>query len=944
MPISTARIAPERFRPDPRRPGEPSRYPEARERIRVHLELTDHIKGRPALEKRLVIAIQQLASMGRTTIVKGCSGRANQGWRRTPLGGQGGMHFYLWWTPRGSAQAKQVEDLPKNAILLRAVRHHDNHTPLSPGNLDDYYTLSNADLDGGGESAFASPWTEGQQRFREATEPVRIVHGYPGSGKTLALWRAVESRGGKTLYLTWSSHLITEAKGRFKAFAPTDSSIESQEFSVFIGGLWGMDVPRITLAESRKRFDEAFEWWRLRDHLGPWRDQRNALHAELRAVFFGRAVPGQVDCAADARRLSDEQYVTESRAGAAASKSLLSIVKRANWRSWYEHVFPELAAAHAALTRIRNGILPSNHEGYDRVVVDEAQDLSLLESAVIVEYCQAIASKRDGAPWVLMAYDDGQTVRPSGFVPGRLKNLLNGTLTDPKEFQLAHTVRSPKLISDVIRRSSEFYKFIGKDRRPEDQHSIRVDHEVIARLIYVPVSDKTSGPSLIETLTQVTDLQLVSPRDTFPSWVPQEFRERLLTPESVKGLEYASVCVLDVGQLVDQISHSTGYDREFEIQARRTAIDGLRVALSRATENLVIVDMEPNDREQGHSRKLLKNPEVMTAEELGKFFLDAELPLDERILARCRDATRLVDNAPERAWQIACEALGLLGRSSEDAVDADEALRQEVCNCVLSVGARRSIDSELKPQERETILETVNDLALKWGSDAQSKAFASLIDWRERKVANPFELLSSALALKPEDREWLKSALPRMRQSLLRALHDCAANPSWADRYEDDVEVWLELVGHTSDIANEAEVLCNEAFRTLVDARKWNAAGRLLRSMRSPDPASQGRVLENLNRKWEAAIAFERAGLSNDALRNFRESGKLDEALRLAEGQVKTDLQWIKEMDDLVRRRPLHLDHRLSDFEKKALNKTLAAARAKIVKRKGSGKDQGSLF
>src|ERR1051326_3733356 len=35
---------------------------------------------------------------------------ANRGWRRSPLGGNHGSHFYAWWAPRGAAPVKDRDD------------------------------------------------------------------------------------------------------------------------------------------------------------------------------------------------------------------------------------------------------------------------------------------------------------------------------------------------------------------------------------------------------------------------------------------------------------------------------------------------------------------------------------------------------------------------------------------------------------------------------------------------------------------------------------------------------------------------------------------------------------------------------------------------------------------------------------------------------------------
>jgi hypothetical protein len=104
-----------------------------------------------------------------------------------------------------------------------------------------------------------------------------------------------------------------------------------------------------------------------------------------------------------------------------------------------------------------------------------------------------------------------------------------------------------------------------------------------------------------------------------------------------------------------------------------------------------------------------------------------------------------------------------------------------------------------------------------------------------------------------------------------------------------------------------------------------------------------GTILENVGRRLEAAEEFERAGLPGDALRNWRESGKLNRSVRLAEGEEKADLQWVVELEDLVARRPVRLEARLNDTEKKSLNKTLQSARTPLRRRSRSGQ-QDRLF
>ena len=278
---------------------------------------------------RLGLVLQHLAAHGRTTIVKGCRD-GNRGWRRSPLGGANGMQYYLWWTPCGSRVANGLS-LPADAVLVRAVRHHDDHGPLEAGSLDDYLPLSapddlNDDIAG-------RPWTDAQIRFVEDERPVRLLVGRPGSGKTTVLWKAVEARSGqRVLYLTWSSALTRHAEERFASFAPADVEVVAHDFATFVGELCRRDIARQTLAASRAKFDAAIT--RLgRDMAGPWKNRRDALHAELRAILFGLAIPGEAGCATERgiARLTDDAYRDfrgdYDGVGPKAAKALLKVAR-----------------------------------------------------------------------------------------------------------------------------------------------------------------------------------------------------------------------------------------------------------------------------------------------------------------------------------------------------------------------------------------------------------------------------------------------------------------------------------------------------------------------------------------------------------------------------------------------------------------------------------------
>lgn len=898
----------------------------------LHIDILDHIKDLPHVSKRLGIVVQHLAAHGRTSIVKGCSDRKNRGWRRTPLGGGNGMHYYLWWTPQGSPQSNGMKFGPKGAVFLRAVRHHDNHGALVFGRQKDYHPLKAREIVADSEGCFEQPWTATQERFTLNDHAVRVVYGYPGSGKTLALWRAVElRRGDKTLYLTWSRDLADQARSRFAAFGSPDARIEARDFATFLSVLCSEDVVRQSLSESRKKFRDAFEWWKIRDHLGPWKDNLDALHAELRATLFGCAVPGMFDCVQDEGRLSDSGYLEISADGirSEAATAALQILRRTDWTEQFEAVFPELTAARKALTRLLDGEIPVNLQGFDRIVVDEVQDLTLLEAAVIVQYCRALASKGSHAPWLLMGFDDGQTVRPSGFHSGRLSDLLHQRLSRPEEFGLECNVRSPSVIAEVVERAGSLYNTIDKGTRPTDQRNLAVEQEIDARLIYVAVPSIESAGKLLKDLGDLDDVAVITPEASVPEWVPSQSKSAVLTPDAAKGLEYASVCVVDAGRVLKRLQLGTLSNDPLELHARRTAIDRLRVALSRATENLVLVDVQPDDTTRESSLELLRNPDHFEATDLVELFLDSDATPEQRVLARVQDARSLVEGSPLRAWERALQAIRILGKPGQETSIGDETVKAEARSVVLGVAARRVVDGGPGFSGREEVVSTARRVARDWGSEDTVTAFQEFESWSNERTGEPITMLESMLALEEQDRDAIQAALPPMSQALLVALHASAAEAVTAASFSRDVEGWLRLIGFVGDGKDEARDLRLKAFDALIAEERVRDAGSVLRLVKPPDAARSGLHSEYLGRPAEAAQHYEKAGMADDALRTWRLAAEWEKAIVHAKGNEKKDLAWLVSVEKAAGRRPAGIENRMTAQEREKLAKLTKLPRAK---------------
>ena len=983
-----------RFRPDPPADAADLKLRDLRHGLWVHPEVSDRLREWTHLYKRLGIVLQHLAAHGRSTVVKGCRD-ANRGWRRSPLGGNNGMQYYLWWTPCGSS-ATGTLDLPDRAILVRDVRHHDDHSPLGAGGLGDYLPLTspehlNGDIAG-------SPWTDEQIDFLEDASPVRVILGRPGSGKTTVLWKAVEARSRqRVLYLTWSSALTRHAEERFASFAPADAEVIARDFTTFLGEVAGADVERRPLGASRARFDQVLT--RLgRDMAGPWARRQHALHAELRAVYFGGAVPGDHGCVTDhgIACLSDETYNAlrgddgfggAAGVGARAAKALLKVAQRlARDRERVGSVFPELVAATRAVERLRRDEVPEGFADFDRVVVDEVQDLTLLETTVVVELCRAIARARGRAPWLLMAGDAGQTVRPTGFEWAPLNDLLAERLRRPERFHLDEHLRCPSRIAEVVDRASRRYADIEKEARPTSQRRQRGGEHVDAHLVHVHLPARAEAVRLLEGLDETDDVVVVSPGDAPPDWVPSGLRGVVLTPEEAKGLEYQSVCVLDPGRLLWSLrpeNASYGLDAELDQPARRTAIDHLRVTLSRATETLVFVDVEAGADELRESRELLGDAAPYSAEDLLDHLANADASAEERVLARTTDARALIDSAPRRAWQRACQAVRLLGEPDLPNGVSDPVVRRDARSTLLATAARLLVDGVPEGvQRRDVVLtalavarteEAPGGAAARADEDAAGEraaggggtgraaltavsvheaiAFRALEHWSGDRGAPPFDLLESARELDVVSGgggEWLRAALLSAAQALRDALGATAADPASASAFAGaDVEEWLRLTGYAGDAAARAHALRGRAFDALLKGRgadearsarrtRLGRAESVLESI-APDLVRLGRLREAQGRPDDAVGAYERAGRPTDVLRVLRNSGRWERAAVLADGETRADLDWLLELKALVERRPPQQNRRLRNAERDRLEKLLDEIQKRPPRKSGGG-------
>ena len=653
--------------------------------------------------KRASLLMQRLAVDSGRQHYKGTQG-VNHGWRRSRLGGAGGSHFYAWWAPKTAAPMRAGEGFqqaPSEAIFMRDIRHHDDHSPALAQSFDGHYLpvtipeMRNAEYG-------PAPWTQQQLRFSSARQPVRVLKGHPGSGKTTALLHAADECGARrVLYLTYSRELAVLASEYFERYCSSARAFHVLTFDAFLRRLANEDVPAVGYAELRSRLRGALAPFGR--SLGPWADRPDALYDEWHAHLVGAALPvgiGRFE-ACKQPRTPGRSYVQMrerflGKLAAGASLDAASKLER-NGEPLAARYFPELALAWKAASLLvgkSTRQLPEEFADFDCIAVDECQDLTPLEAFVVVELAAAIRNTRGGGVQVFLAGDEAQTVRPTDFEWGWMNDLLHDQVGTPAEFKLSANLRSPRAIATLVNGVWDLYGEISKRDRPSGTGYAEIEDDATDQLLYCCASPGEDLDRLLTDLAGREGLALVAYDEAALDAAPERLRSAILTPSEVKGLDFHTVCLVNAGQQLERIvrwrSEHHAMDADIESIRRRLAIDELRVGISRPADRLIWLDIKPSQNVLMATTMFLRDsldgpvspvvpPALLTA------LSEEQLDLEERI-QRCQsDARQLLSIRPDIAWSRARQAVSLLGETLNSAAILDEAVRATARNTLAEI-------------------------------------------------------------------------------------------------------------------------------------------------------------------------------------------------------------------------------------------------------------------
>ncbi len=878
----------------------------ATHRIFVNPDIFQEVKGIPSLQKRLNLVLQQLTVDGRTSIVKSCSDTENKGWRRSPLGGNNGMHYYAWWAP---GQTSQVQHLPLlgDDILVAAVRHHDDHWPLKVVSLDGFEQRKQASLLNSDEV----PWTSSQRQFVESKAPLRLLMGCPGSGKTTALWLAVERlSSGRALYVTWSKPLVEQAKSHFQVFASQALDVVALDAHTAIAQIAGLEVERLNSLQAYERFLEL-----LRDvpqkALASWQGREHLLFKELRATFCGASIPGtagdnpQMRATQPAFYLKPLEHVADRatfESERASRMALIAIFEQIHDRL-YRDCFPEIAAARVAIEKLQKGELPLWFADFDRIAVDEVQDLTTVESAVFIELAAAIQKHRGTAPSVLVAGDAAQTVRPTGFNWASLKVAISYRLGRPEEFRLAENMRSSAKLAELVQSVGDAYRDLPKAFRPEAQSRSESATQLPSRCLKIEATPEDAA-RLCERLRNDSSVGLLLPREVRAPWLtdlPAEVQDQILTPAQAKGLSFQTVLLFDLDPACQAIVSliQSEHERSFAHDVARASLDQMRVALSRAVETLCVVEVAEKIQFSTEEPLILGCPAVPYSAD--EFLAEFENDFEPEICVNLslNNAQQLQKLEPIQIWRALLQAVAWLPEINDP-----------------------------KHEKTSKLLEIISLLLIEKSADAISKPLCDLGESLAQQLGH--SALFSAL----------KSCSESSRVDLLLAFAE-AHSPAWAL----PALCKLDLIDSLAECANSADFAHILAQRSLDEAVKTLAPNVSLQALRvqafdvliqagkihEADAVYSAFSVRDLKRELdlrEAVGAYASAAMLSlamadkpRAVENLRRAGMWQRALEKAlEGNPRLrDLEWLASFEKLLESAPAGLWKRLDPAEAQRL-------------------------
>ena len=550
----------------------------------------------------------QILTRGYAPNTKSVRGTA-AGWQRAGLGGTGGSHDYLWYAQGGTTLGREL-GLSENEALLRTVRFHDDTDLSMPASTpDEYLELESTDLLDPSAEEESSPLNS--EQFRAATiqpHPITTIRGFPGSGKTTTLqFSASVGLARSILYLTFNKKLATEARRYFDYFTPEGSKIQVMSFEQFLEFLADAEDGMLRLIPPGEASQVMAT--RLKTNpaigFGDWASHLDELYADFHAFGVGAALPfsfrgaqattGFTLAKSDYRKLRVDAF-------GSASDLAASFLEQLDDPNTLVELFPGPCLSRSLL-KGADEPPPPGFEEFDGIFVDEVQDLTLVELALVFNVAVRISVATGCMPHLVLAGDESQTVRPTDFGWAELHDLAREFFPEVhfNDSVLTSNLRSPERIGKIVEASSNQYDLFARSIRPRGQVQTLLDQDLPGQVTHCELPNRAALEELLRLTDRLPRTCLVYPGSRIPEDIAELDEAGVVwSADEVKGLDYETTIVLDAGERQVALRRRIQSEKsELAAVWGRTLADQFRVCVSRSTNKLVLVDRQDFQSEYG---------------------------------------------------------------------------------------------------------------------------------------------------------------------------------------------------------------------------------------------------------------------------------------------------------------------------------------------------------